>query len=177
MHKEIYYTLDDFYQENNLTYWVGQYGDNPFSTIIGNYDIGVAPLGLDSSLLTNINVTLNAIWNLIRSKYAGEYCYLVEYNWEDEVEPLTEEQCKDLLRRFINIFNLTLPRYLPLLNAYTSNSKEPLKKLSSESNGKTRFNDTPQSDSLNDGYYSDDEHATNVTASVSTTESDPAAIL
>ena len=176
MHKEIYYTLDEFYEANEGGHWKNEYGDESFTLICGNYNLSFSPIGLDDTYVSSLTTIINSLWFAVRQKYYGEYCYLVEYNWEDEIEPLTETQCKDLLRRFVNIFNLTLPRYLPLLKAYKDNSGDPLKKLSSESNGKTRFNDTPQDDSLNDGYYSDDDHATNVTASVSTTESDPAAL-
>lgn len=174
MHSEFYYKLQDFYDEDQGSNWKIAGVDNPLSVILGNYGVSYnLTIELGYPNITATQQLIEALWKIVRQYYFDEYCYMVEYPCEQEApDSLTYAQCQEFMRRVSNIINLTVPRFVPLLNAYKDASLDPLKKMESKSDGKTRFNDTPQGDDLADGYYSDDDHATNVTAAITTTESD-----
>ena len=173
--KEYLYKLDEFYSQDQGGHWKHDGDEENFTTLIQNYGLGLASISYHGYGSTYAS-TCNALWEMLKVRHRGDYCYLVKYLPLDVEQPLSESQCIDLLQGFINIFNLTLPRYLPLLKAYQDNDTSPLAQMESTSDGKTRFNDTPQGDDLADGYYSDDSHDTNVTAAVTTTKTDPAAL-
>ena len=178
MNSEFYYKLQDFYNENQGGKWKVAGVDNPLNTLLSNYGVSWnLTIELGYLNMTDTIQLLEALWGMVRNYYAEEYCYMVEYDPITETpDALTYEQCQELLRRFTNIINITAPRYVPLLKAFKDASTDPLQKIESTSEGKTRFNDTPQDDDVSDGYYSDDSHATNVTAALTTTTSDPAAL-
>lgn len=175
IHKVYFYNLDDFYEEDQGGNWKTGGVKNPFHTLISNYGLSISSLAYGSYSSTYQSI-MDALFIIIKDYYKSDYCYYVKYKLHETESPLSYEQNKDLLGNFVNVFNMTFGRYLPLLKAYQDNENKPIQKVSSESTGKTRFNDTPQSDDLNEEYYSDDSHATNVTAAITLTETDPAAI-
>ncbi len=73
----------------------------------------------------------------------------------------------------INVLNNTLPRYCPLLQQNEIYSTDPVAPIGSKTTGRTRFNDTPQ----DEGEYNDEEHASNVSKSISETEVDSGSIM
>ena len=177
--KEYFYTLDEFYDQDQGGHWkyedVGEIYECDLSRILNNYDLAIESLAYHGYSSTYEGIC-NAIWRMLRIRHKTDYCYKVKYYPLDVEQPLSLDQCVDMLKGFVDVFNLTCPRYLPLLKAYQDNDTSPLKQMASTSDGKTRFNDTPQNDDLSDGYYSDDTHATNVTAAITTTQTDPAAL-
>ena len=176
LHKEYYYTLRDFYNQNDNNYWITALGaDESFSSLLGSYSINISPLAYEGFLSTYSTI-MDRVFEVLKMRHKNAYCYVIERRFDETERAISEDDCIELLSRFVNIFNLTMPRYLSLLKAYQDNAATPIQKISSETTGKTRFNDTPQSDDLTDGYYSDDDHATNVTAAVTETKTDPAAL-
>lgn len=179
-YSEYFYFIEDFYNQNQGSHWKyeedGDIFDSDFDDLLYEYNLQLSSLAYHGYSTTYKGIC-NALWEMLRIRHKTDYCYKVKYN--DPLaseEPLTESQCIDLLKGFVDVFNLTCPRYLPLLKAYQDNDATPLQQMESTSDGKTRFNDTPQNDDLSDGYYSDDGHATNVTAAITTTKTDPAAL-
>lgn len=82
----------------------------------------------------------------------------------------------DLRKRwiqFVNVINVTAPRYLPLLIQYTGNAVNPVAKAQSTTTGKSRFNDTPQ----NGGDWSSDEHTSTITQNEVVVEADTGSIV
>lgn len=177
--KEIFYTLDEFYSQNEGGNWKhedsGVMVDELFNSLISNYGYQLSDLAYHGYSSTYVALT-NELFKLLRIRHKTDYCFKVDYEPLETEHPLTHSECELMLNGFVNLFNMSMPRYLPLLKAYQENDTSPVQKISSTSDGKTRFNDTPQGDDLTDGYYSDDDHATNVTAAITTTETDPAAI-
>ena len=80
-------------------------------------------------------------------------------------------------RRLSNIVNMTYERYEPLLLKYRANASDITPKLSSNSTGKTRFNDTPQNTSGGSGYFDDPNHTTNITTSEAETLIDSGSLI
>lgn len=175
MNKQYFYNLDDFYSQDQGGNWKTGGSENVFHTLLTNYGLAISSLAYGSYSST-YQAIIDALFVIIRDYYKSDYCFVAKYQLHESELPLSYTQCKDLLGNFVNVFNMTLGRYLPLLKAYQDNESTPIQKISSESSGKTRFNDTPQGDDINGEYYSDDTHATNVTAALTITSTDPAAI-
>ena len=72
---------------------------------------------------------------------------------------ITASQLKYIWNQFVGMFNLTAPRYIPLLKSYKDNETNPIAQVESTTTGLNRFNDTPQ----NEGDFANDEHTTTIT--------------
>lgn len=169
---EYWYKLADFYLQNEGGNWIDE-GDNDqaFSDITSAYGLYVSALAYDGYSAT-YEAIMDEMWEILRNKYVSDYCYRVQYSLHETEQPLTRLQCREMLQGFINLFNMTMPRYLPLLKAYQDNAATPIQKVESTSTGLTRFNDTPQ----DGGDFDDDSHTTNLTNASTTTQTDPAAL-
>ena len=77
------------------------------------------------------------------------------------------------MKELLSVINLTLTRYIPLLQQNEEFSYAPVSPIGSKTTGRTRYNDTPQ----DEGEFNDEEHATNVSKSVSESEVDTGSIV
>lgn len=166
----IYFTLgeiisleDDTIEPNSST------KDLVFTTIMTDYGLTIE----DSS--ASKQTILNQLMRMIYARYYSCEIYRKELDfpyYQDASSPDSGER-KEVFRGLIQLFNLTAPRYIPLLEQYKANESDPIGKISSTSTGKTRFNDTPQ----DGGDFEDDEYTTNITQTEATTESDSGSIM
>lgn len=68
------------------------------------------------------------------------------------------EKRNNFIAKLLAVVEMTSPRYLKLLELYTSQANNLLAPVKTESNSKNRFNDTPQ----NNGTYEEDPFTTNI---------------
>ena len=66
------------------------------------------------------------------------------YLYKSENDTLTTDDFKKAINKVVNVLNLTLPKYLPMIYQAEQIYQDALKKLESETESLTRFNDTPQ---------------------------------
>lgn len=155
-----------------------QMSSNWFTSLIevGELEFAVYTL---SEFFTNdlINDIVNALMGVVYNRHANDYIACVEYDNGYSME----EAMMQALSKLIGVIDLTLPRYIPLLqqNEWAStcpitpnvdettesssgeNHNEYDGETSSNSSGQTRNNDTPQ----NSGNFDDDEHTSSLTDS------------
>lgn len=158
MHKDVYYKMSDFDVSFN-----GDYTEETWCDLV-----------LEDLVDTDV---VNQLITMVYKRFFEFYAYKKEIPYDEEPTSPTNEDTSIFTRRLNNIIDLTYERYAPLLKMYRDNANNPSPQLESSSEGKTRFNDTPQDDDLNDEYYADDEHATNVTASLSSSKADSGSLV
>ena len=137
---------------------------------VGNLEFAVYTL---SEFFTDslINSIVNALMGIVYNRHAYDIISFVD-NIENEEEGYEEAMNKALMK-IIGVIDLTLPRYIPLLQQNEYASTDPIAPVSSTSKSKTRFNDTPQ----NGGSYNNDPHATNVSESENESIVDSASLM
>lgn len=169
MNKAVYFTLGDIVALEDDTWYPNSSSDINISTIMTTYG-----LVIEDSTADKITV-LTQLMRMVYSRFYDCDVLKIIVNYfddEDDVAP-TAYQLKNIWREFIGVFNLTAPRYIPLLTQFNAKSSDPIGKIESISNGTTRFNDTPQ----DGGDFADDEHTTNITATSASTSSDSGSIM
>lgn len=119
-----------------------------------------------------IEEVINALMTIVYERHAYDYFYGFKMEWDEDLT-LNTYYFPDAMRNLLNVINLTLPRYIPLLQQNEEFSEAPVSPIHSKSTGRTRFNDTPQ----DEGLYNNEEHATNVSKSISETEVDSGSIV
>ena len=115
-----------------------------------------------------INTLLFNIYN----RHDKDYMFSVVM-FHDQDYTLTTEDFKVAINPILNVLELTAPRYIPLLKQSEKYSNDPTGKISSVTTGRTRFNDTPQ----DEGEFNDEEHATNVSKTITDTQVDVGSIM
>lgn len=118
-----------------------------------------------------LNDIINALMGIVYNRHANDYIAEVKPSG-DEGEDFYNAMFQTL-NKLINVIDLTIPKYVPLLQQNEKYSTDPVAPIGSETTGRTRFNDTPQ----NDGYFNDETHATNVSESTSNTQVDSGSIM
>ena len=118
-----------------------------------------------------INDIVNALMGVVYNRHANDIISWVD-NIENEEDGYADAMYKALIK-IIGVIDLTLPRYIPLLQQNEYASTDPIAPVSSVSKNKTRFNDTPQ----DGGDFNNDPHATNVTESENETSVDSASLM
>lgn len=167
--KLVFYTLGDIAYLEDDSWYPNSSDDMLFTDIMTTYSLVIE----DSSASK-----LAILTQLMRMNYARFYdSYVFRkkisiYDNEDDIT-ITSAERKEIWRRFINVFNITAPRYIPLLEQFEANKTNPIAQISSTSSGTTRFNDTPQ----DGGDYADDEHTTHITQTSATTTTDAGSIM
>lgn len=152
LNKEVYYRMADF---SNIDW-------TTFTSSITLY-LDITP---DNDIIDELII-------MVYERFSEFYCYKKEFPFEETSYPLTLADDEIILLRFKNIVQMTYERYAPMLVFQRANESDPSPKLESESNGKTRFNDTPQNEALaSNNFFDDDKHSTNITASHSSTSVD-----
>lgn len=167
--KLVFYTLGDIASLEDSDWYPNTSDDMLFSDIMTTYGFVIENSSSDN---------LTILYQLMRMNYARFYdSYVFRkkisiYDDEDDIT-ITSAELKEIWRRFINVFNITAPRYIPLLEQFEANKSDPIGQISSTSSGTTRFNDTPQ----NGGDYSDDEYTSHITQTSATTSTDAGSIM
>ena len=145
-----------------------------------SHDIDISTIMATHSLVIEESTTekMDIFKQLMRMVYArfyhSEVCRKsLAYPYYTDAEAPDSGERKEVFRSFVNLFNLTSPRFIPLLKQFNDNASDPIGKITSTSTGKTRFNDTPQ----DGGEFDDDEHTSHITQTEATTESDTGSIV
>ena len=150
-----------------------------FTKLIEAGDLEFAVYTLSEFFLDDsINDIVNALMGIVYNRHAQDFIAMVEDSGDEGED--TEKAMNQALSKLINVIDLTLPKYVPILEQnewastcpITPNVDEVLEEVSGDNHlaneGQTRFNDTPQ----NSGNYADDPHTTNVTDNESTSDGD-----
>ena len=93
------------------------------------------------------------------------------YLYKSESDTLTTDDFKKAINKVINVMNLTLPKYLPLIYQVEQLYQDALAKLESVSESFSRFNDTPQEEQ-DETDFNTEEYATNMGKSKSVNKVD-----
>ena len=107
----------------------------------------------------DVEDAINQVTNIVYDRQHDNYMYKVE-DCEPDYE-LTADDFKKAMNKFINVLNLTMPKYIPILYQYKQNYEDILRKVESESESFARFNDTPQNEQ-DEVDYNTPEYATNM---------------
>lgn len=136
-----------------------------FTTLLTNAGIQFDVIGLHSNISNAQIITIvNCLMNQVYNRNAFNYLYEKQIGYFDTAPTLDTDDFKKAMLNVVNILNLTLPKYIPLLIQFEKASENPITANVSEVQAKNRFNDTPQ----NGGDYNNDNHATTVTESSNT---------
>lgn len=106
------------------------------------------------------------LMQLVLTQYRDDYPINLD---EDISDTDRDKEFLSFFVEFMNHASHVVPRYLILLKAYDDVDEDWLKNLINSTSATSRFNDTPQ----DGGDYSDDEHTTNITQSVVSSDSEP----
>lgn len=165
----IYFTLGEVVALEDNTIAPNSSHDIDISTIMTTYGLVIEETSTEK---------MDIFKQLMRMVYArfyhSEVCRKpLAYPYYPDAQAPSSEERKEVFRLFVNLFNLTAPRYIPLLKQFNLNASDPIGKIKSTSTGKTRFNDTPQ----DGGEFDDDEHTSHITQTEATTETDTGSIV
>lgn len=144
--------------------------NNWFKNILTAEELKYNLVGIDTSdttLASAIPTIVEDLMTIVYNRHYKDYLYEKTFNWNANVVLTEDDYCK-AIGKLLNVLDLTLPRYIPILMANKSASTNALKPMESSTNSLNRFNDTPQ----NGGAYEDDDHTTNASQSSSTTTAD-----
>ena len=109
-----------------------------------------------------VNANYQKLSDLIVKRFLNSYCF-----WTDS-EVFNVEKCINFFGKLFYLMEMTSPRYLTLLNAYSASQAELLSPVETKTTGSNRFNDTPQ----DEGDFANDEHTTNISQMESTIQND-----
>lgn len=131
-------------------------------------------VGLSSNITANtIKDIVNVLMQVVYDRHAYDYVYGIEYDYCNTEPTIDQSAFKAAMNNIINVINMTLPRYLPILQSNAKFSEDPVARVGSKTTGVNRFNDTPQ----DSGLYDDDSHSTNISESESVSEIDSGSIV
>ena len=123
-----------------------------------NLDLRYVGIKSNSTKITSekIQSAVNLLAEILFDRHANDYLYKLELNY-NENHTLDVNDFRSAMSKVINVINLTMPKYIPLLEEILDKYENPLKQLESESEGFSRFNETPQeeidSTDFNSGDY------------------------
>ena len=141
---------------------------NWFTSMLSAAGLSFEVMGLNENIPnTEINNIVNALMNNVYNRNAFNYLYYKKGLSNESLE-LDVTDFEKAMLPVINILNLTLPKYIPLLQATEKASENLIAPNKSQSYATARFNDTPQ----NGGIYADDVHTTNLGENESSQELD-----
>ena len=154
MNKVVYFTMADMVHLENVAWEPNTAADISISTIMTTYGLVIE----DSS-----TEKMTIFGQLMRIAYSRYYDYflskkIVDSHVDESSITFTTSEKRLIWSLFVNAFNITAPRYIPLLKSYLANESSPIAKIESITTGINKFNDTPQGS----GDYSDDTHTTTI---------------
>lgn len=120
--------------------------DNWFLTIIDSANMQLRYAGIKNNGATikeaDVKKYIIALTNIVYDRQHDNYFYKKE-NVDPSYE-LTIDDFRLAMSKFINVMNLTMPKYLPMIFEAEQLYQDTLKKLESESESFSRYNDTPE---------------------------------
>ena len=127
----IYFTLGEVVSLEDDTLAPNSSHDIDISTIMTTYGLVIEETSTEK---------MDIFKQLIRMVYArfyhSEVCRKVlDYPYYNDAQALSSDERKEVFRSFVNLFNLTAPRFIPLLKQYKANESNPIAKISSTSTG------------------------------------------
>lgn len=168
MNKSVYFTLGEIASLEDDTWYPHTASDFNMSTIMTRYS-----LAIEDSSTSKLDI-LNQLMRFIFARFyeCSIYKELIGI-YEDESQIVISNATKKYIwSQFIGMFNLTAPRYIPLLESYKANESSPIAKIKSSTTGVNRFNDTPQ----DEGDFANDEHTTNISQNNVEVETDSGSV-
>lgn len=108
------------------------------------------------------NTNYEKVMNLVMKRFREHYVYWTKTDLQDT------EKTEVFVSKLVYILEMTAPRYLKLLEVYSSADAQLLNPVEVSTAGITRFNDTPQ----DSGDFATDSHTTNITQDSRTTSND-----
>lgn len=118
---------------------------------------------------TDVKKYIKDLTNIIYDRQHNNYIYRV--NDVDEDYELVEADYPKAMNKFIDVLNLTMPKYIPMMYEAETLYQDLLKKLESESDSFNRYNDTPQNEQ-DEVDFNSENYATNMGRSKSVTKVD-----
>lgn len=140
-----------------------------FTTIMTTYGLNMEEPS--TAMQTILNQLIRMVYD--RFYYFEVFRRELPYPYYQSAQAPSSDERKEIFRSFLQLFDITAPRYVPLLQQYNLNKADPIAKISSSSTGKTRFNDTPQ----DSGDFDDDSHTSHITQTEASTETDTGSIM
>ena len=130
-----------------------------------------AGINLNGSIIKEADTKkyIEAVCNVIYDRQHDNYFYKV--SCVDANYVLTEDDFKKAMNKFINVMNLTLPKYLPMIYEAEKSYENLLKQLESSSESYSRFNDTPQNEQ-DEVDFNTEAYATNMSKGKSVSKVD-----
>lgn len=145
-----------------------------FTDLLDDLSLSYKKIGLSSDYTDNdIKNVVNSLMTIVYDRHAEDIVLRHISSVLDEDYVLTQADVRKYLSKLVNVLNLTLPRYAPLLKKYEEASSDPIAPIKSESLGETRFSDTPE----NIGDWGDEDHTTNISNSRSETSVDTGSLM
>ena len=137
------------------------FADDWFSSILSSANLELAIYGV-SQLITDdiIKDVVDALMTIVYQRHSNHFIYWKELGLDEDYE-LDVADFEKYIRTLLNIIELSVPKYIPLLQDQEYYSYAPTSPLQSKTTGRTRFNDTPQ----DSGEFADDSHTTHITTS------------
>jgi len=146
---------------------------NWFLSMLSNASLTLRYAGIKSNGATikeaDVKKYINDLCNVVFDRQHDNYFYFKEMDVINYT--LTTDDFKKAINKFINVMNLTLPKYLPMIFEAENLYQESLKKLESESDNFSRFNDTPQEEQ-DEVDFNTDDYATNMSRGKSVSKVD-----
>ena len=177
----IYFTFDDFcngiYSSILPSIPHDDGGGDWFKDILNTLELSYNVSTLSSTYqISDIQAIVSQLmWN-VYNRHKNDYCYWRQ-NYSETNYNLTTSDYKEFFIKLLNVLDLTLPKYLPLFIQNKEYSSNPVAPIKSESKGRTRFNDTPQTEFVDEEEINDESHATNVSESSSESSVDTGSIV
>lgn len=130
-----------------------------FTDLLDDLSLTYQRYALSNTITDNdIKEIVNSLMTNVYDRHAEDIIFShISQDWDSDYT-LTQADVRKSISKVLAVLNLTLPKYIPMLKAYTSASTDPIAPAKSESSGETKFNDTPQ----NIGDYGDEDHTTNI---------------
>ncbi|MBR3917173.1 MAG: hypothetical protein IKJ59_00350 [Clostridia bacterium] len=124
--------------------------ENWFLSMLSQAGLKVNYAGIksDGSIIKQADVKkyIDSVMTIVFDRQHDNYIYKVVLNCDEDLSELTEDDFVKAMNKIINVLNLTMPKYLPIIYQYEKEYQDPLRKLESESESYTRHNDTPQNE-------------------------------
>ena len=117
----------------------------------------------------DIKKYIKDLTNIIFDRQHNNYMYRVDD--VDENYELVASDYPKAMNKFINVLNLTMPQYIPMIFEAEKLYQDALSKLESESESFSRYNDTPQNDQ-DEVDYNTPSYASNMGKTASKTKVD-----
>ena len=149
---------------------------NWFTQLLTNQGLSILKDFPTEITSTTINTIIDELMENVYNRHANDYIYEV-YVGIDENYTLDFTDFPKGIRKILQVLENTLPKYIPMFIQNKKYSSDPVAPIKSKSEGKNRFNDTPQNKQVSGQEYYDNDYTTNITLSESEQEVDTGSIV